>query len=136
VIGLDTNVLVRYLTQDDKVQSEAANHIFETQLTSTNPGYVTLITLIELTWVLKTAYIQPKEQVANVISGLLESKQLQIEKADVAYLALKRYLQANADYSDAVITILSKQAGCDTVLTFDNKAKSVGMTLIDLSGSH
>lgn len=136
MIGLDTNVLVRYLTQDDKVQSEVANHIFETQLTSTNPGYVTLITLIELTWVLKTAYIQPKEQVANVISGLLESKQLQIEKADVAYLALKRYLQANADYSDAVITILSKQAGCDTVLTFDNKAKSVGMTLIDLSGSH
>jgi predicted nucleic-acid-binding protein len=67
VIGLDTNVLFRYLTQDDKVQSEVANHIFETQLTSTNPSYVTLITLIELTWVLKTAYIQPKEQVANVI---------------------------------------------------------------------
>jgi predicted nucleic-acid-binding protein len=136
VIGLDTHVLVRYLTQDDKVQSEIANHIFETQLSSGNPGYVTLITLIELTWVLKTAYMQPKEKVVNVISGLLESKQLQIEKADVAYLALKSYMQANADYSDAVITILSRQAGCDRVLSFDKKAKSVGMTVIDLSDSH
>lgn len=136
MIGLHSNILIRDLTQDDKVQSEVANHIFETQLTTTNPGYVTLITLIELTWVLKTAYTQSKEQVANVISGLLETKQLQIEKADVAYLALKRYLQANEDYSDAVMTILSKQALCGKVLTFDNKAKSVGMTLIDLNGSH
>ena len=80
MIGLDTNRLVRYLTQDDKIQSEVANHIFETQLSSTNPGYVTLITLIELTWVLKVAYIQPKEQVANVNSSLLESNNYKCRK--------------------------------------------------------
>ena len=83
MIGLDTNGLVRYLTQDDKIQSEVANHIFETQLSSTNPGYVTLITLItliELTRVLKIAYIQLKEQVANVNSSLLESNNYKCRK--------------------------------------------------------
>jgi predicted nucleic-acid-binding protein len=131
MIGLDTNVIVRYITQDDELQAVKATKVIESQLTTRDPGFITLITLVEVTWVLESCYDQQKQTILDVIHGLLTTKQLIIEKADCAYLAMKRCLESpKADFSDALITIVSEQEGCTKVLTFDRKAKSIGMELI------
>lgn len=131
MIGLDTNVMVRYITQDDFKQALKASKIIETQLSPSNPGFITLITLIEVAWVLESCYDQSKQEILSVIHGLLTTKQLIVERADVAYLSMKRCLASpTADFSDALIVVLSEQEGCNQILTFDKKAQSVGMTLI------
>jgi predicted nucleic-acid-binding protein len=131
MIGLDTNVIVRYLTQDDDEQALKATRVIENQLSAKEPGFITLITLVEVTWVLESCYDQGKQDILNVLHGLLTTKQLIVEKADSAYLAMKRCLGSpKADFSDALIAVLSEQAGCTKILTFDRKALSIGMELI------
>ena len=130
MIGLDTNVLVRYLTQDDKKQSAKANALIENELTAQIPGYVALVTLVEVVWVLESCYDQPKESLLDVLHALLTTRQLVVEKADNVYMAMKRLSKGNADFSDALITILSEQEGCSRVVTFDKRAVNVGMELL------
>jgi len=130
LIGLDTNVLVRYLTQDDKKQSAKANALIENELTAQIPGYVALVTLVEVVWVLESCYDQPKESLLDVLHALLTTRQLVVEKADNVYMAMKRFSKGNADFSDALITILSEQEGCSRVVTFDKRAVNVGMELL------
>lgn len=130
MIGLDTNVLVRYLTQDDKKQSGKANALIENELTAQIPGYVTLVTLVEVVWVLESCYDQSKESILDVLHALLTTRQLVVEKADNVYMAMKRFSSGNADFSDVLITILSEQEGCSRVVTFDKRAVNVGMELL------
>jgi len=130
LIGLDTNVLVRYLTQDDKKQSAKANALIEGELTAQNSGYITTITLVEVVWVLESCYDQSKEGVLDVLHALLTTRQLVVEKADKVYMAMRRFANGNADFSDALITILSEQEGCSRVVTFDKRAVNVGMELL------
>jgi len=130
LIGLDTNVLVRYLTQDDKKQSAKVNALIENELTAQNPGFITAITLVEVVWVLESCYDQSKEGVLNVLHALLTTKQLVVEKADKVYMAMRRFANGNADFSDALITIFSEQEGCSRVVTFDKRAVNVGMELL------
>jgi len=131
MVGLDTNVIVRYITQDDDMQDLKATKVIENRLSARDPGFITLITLVEITWVLESCYDQNKQDILNVLHGLLTTKQLIVERADIAYLAIKRCLASpKADFSDAVITVLSEHEGCSQVLTFDKKAKSVGMELL------
>ncbi len=130
MIGLDTNVLVRYLTQDDKKQSAKVNALIENELTAQNPGFITAITLVEVVWVLESCYDQSKEGVLNVLHALLTTKQLVVEKADKVYMAMRRFANGNADFSDALITIFSEQEGCSRVVTFDKRAVNVGMELL------
>ena len=130
MIGLDTNVVIRYLTQDDQKQSAVANRIIEQELTEKNQGYITLISLIEITWVLESCYEQTKEDIINVLDLLLTIKQISIEKTDLVYLALKRFRTGTADFSDALITLVCEDAGCKRVVSFDKKAVTVGMEKI------
>lgn len=130
MIGIDTNVLVRYLTQDDKTQAAKANKLIDNELTSSEPGFITLISLVELVWVLESCYGQPKKKVIEVLHALLTTKQLLIEGADLAYLAVKRYAAGKADFSDTLIVIISESRGCGSVVTFDKKGKSVGMEIL------
>jgi len=130
MIGLDTNVLVRYLTQDDQEQANKANKLIEQQLSVHNPGYITLITLVEIVWVLESCYEQSKSEILNILHAVLTTKQLLIEQADIVYLALKRFANGRADFSDALIVMLSENNGCHEVFTFDKKAASVGMELL------
>ena len=130
MIGLDTNVLIRYLTQDDKKQATRANKLIDNELNSSNPGFITLISLVEIVWVLESCYSQTKKEVIEVLHSLLSTKQLVIEGADMAYLALKRYAVGNADYSDALITVISENQGCSSVVTFDKKGNSIGMKVL------
>lgn len=125
MIGLDTNVVVRYLTQDDRTQTKAANTLIESELNESNPGYITLITLIEITWVLESCYDQTREDLSRAIQSLLSVKQLLLERADMAYLALKRYNKGNTDFSDALIAVISEDAGCGKLVTLDEKAVNI-----------
>jgi predicted nucleic-acid-binding protein len=131
MIGLDTNVVIRYITQDDEAQALKATQVIENEISSKNPGFITLITLIEIAWVLESCYSQNKEDILNVLLGLLTTKQFLVERADLAYLALKRCQDSpKSDFSDALICVTAEQEGCSDVLTFDKKAKSVGMKVI------
>ena len=130
MIALDTNVIVRYITQDDSKQAAKANKLIEKSLSVRKPGYITLVTLVEIVWVLDSCYEQPKRSILNVIYALLTTRQLVVERADSVYIAMKRYGSGKADFSDAVISVIAESDGCDSIVTFDKKADSVGMVLL------
>lgn len=131
MIGLDTNVVVRFLTQDDAAQAARVNDLFERQLSAHSPGYITLIVLVEVVWVLEACYQQTRSDIESLIHDLLITKQLVIEASDWVYLALKRFASGRADFSDALIAVVAENQGCSSVVTFDKKATSVGMRLLD-----
>ena len=130
MIALDTNVIVRYITQDDSKQAAKANKLIEKKLTARKPGYITLVTLVEIVWVLDSCYQQPKASILNVIYALLTTRQIVVERADSVYIAIQRYRSGKADFSDAVISVVAEKDGCDSIVTFDKNAVSVGMVLL------
>ena len=130
MIGLDTNVLVRYLMQDDPRQSLRATRLIES-LSAEDPGFVPVVALMELVWVLSGSYGLHRAQVATVLDGLLRSKELVVDRADLVTQALSRYATTGADFADAVIERIAAAAGCPATMTFDTGAvKAAGMTLV------
>lgn len=128
--GLDTNVLVRYVMQDDPRQSALATQLVES-LSAEEPGFVPVVTLVELVWVLSGSYALDRAQVARVLEALLRSKELLIDRADLVAQALKRFSASGADFADALIERIAFAAGCTTTMTFDaGAAKSAGMKLV------
>lgn len=128
MIGLDTNVLVRYLTQDDPEQSERANRLIETYCTRKTPGRVAMIVLCELVWVLRGAYHYDKPLVVEVLDQILATADLEVENEEVAGQALSAYRDGPADFSDYVITYANCAAGCEVTYSFDRKlAKQDGV---------
>lgn len=128
--GLDTNVLVRYVLQDDARQSPRASRLIES-LSADAPGFVPVVTLVELTWVLGAGYKLPRAQLAAVLETLLRSKELVIDRADLVMQALARFSSGSADFADALIERTAAVAGCTTTMTFDQgAAKAAGMTLV------
>ena len=128
--GLDTNVLVRYVMQDDPRQSLRATRLIES-LSAEDPGFVPVVVLVELVWVLSGSYDLDRTQVATVLATLLRSKELVVDRAELVTQALKRYSTEGADFADALIERLSAAAGCATTVTFDAGAvKSAAMTLV------
>lgn len=130
MIGLDTNVLVRYLAQDDPEQAAAANEVID-RLSESSPGYISIVVVVETSWVLSRAYKSDRDAVAAVIQGLLEAQEVRVERVDVVRRALRR-MADGADFADAVITELGSDAGCEYTITFDRRAaKSAGMRLLN-----
>lgn len=130
MIGLDTNVLVRYIMQDDAKQSAKATKLIES-LDSDRPGYITLVSIIELYWVLTSCYDLTGEQVAQALEGILRTKQLLVERADQVMRALRVFGGGKADFADCLIERSASGAGCTQTMTFDTGAsKHAGMTLV------
>lgn len=130
MIALDTNVLVRFLTQDDPSQAVAANAVFA-QLTEAEPGFLCREVVVELVWVLERAYGLPREDIAAALDGLLASRELVVEAAERTGLAVTRYRQGGAGFSDHMIALAARDAGCSATLSFDRKAVSqAGMSLV------
>jgi predicted nucleic-acid-binding protein len=125
LIGLDTNVVIRYLVQDDKKQSAAATRFIEKSLTTDVPGYINHITLCEIVWVLQRCYGVTKQQLRDIIEGLLTTKQLIVENVEVAWKALRAYDANSADFCDALIGQANIHSGCEHTVTFDKKAASL-----------
>jgi predicted nucleic-acid-binding protein len=131
VIGLDTNVVVRYLTQDDPKQSAAASRLMEKALSAAEPGYISIIVLVEIVWVLVSCYSMNRSQIAAIIEKLLTTEQLRVESAELVWRAMRRYAESKADFSDALIAECSQAAGCQKSVTFDRAAASItGMELL------
>ncbi|MEY4589629.1 MAG: hypothetical protein RL497_1705 [Pseudomonadota bacterium] len=130
MIGLDTNVLVRYIAQDDPKQSAQASDIIGA-LSTTNPGYITLIGLVELVWVMKSCYGASKPEMVAILDKILRTQELTIENAATALQALQLFSTTQADFSDCLIERSSAVAGCSQTFTFDkNAALLTGMRLI------
>jgi len=122
VIGLDTNVIVRYLAQDDVRQAGIATRLIEGSLSAEARGFVSIVTLAEIVWVMSSNYHAARAAVADIVEGLLTAPQLAIEKADVIWRALRAFRESKADFSDAVIVELGRDAGCTKTVTFDRHA--------------
>ncbi|VAX05981.1 hypothetical protein MNBD_GAMMA26-652 [hydrothermal vent metagenome] len=122
MIGLDSNVVIRYLVQDDKAQAGKANRLIEKVLTPERPGLINHITLAEIAWVLKRCYGVTKPELVNILEGLLTTKQLLVENIEVAWKALRAFEAGNGDFSDALIAYLNQQLGCEDTVTFDKRA--------------
>ena len=130
MIGLDTNVLVRYIMQDDPKQALKATKLVES-LTATEPGFVTLVTMVELFWVLSSAFELSRGQIVEAFDGMIRAKQLVVEQRDQVVRALRAYGSSSADFADCLIERTATAAGCDKVMTFDvGASKQAGMTLI------
>lgn len=130
MIGLDTNVLVRYIMQDDPGQSPKATQIVES-LEGAGSGYVTLVSVVELVWVLSVSFELSRAQVAQALDAIIRTKQFKIENADQVIRALRVFKIGKSDFADCLIERSANSAGCDKTLTFDvNASKHAGMELI------
>ena len=122
MIGLDTNVLVRYLAQDDSVQSAKATELIERRLTSQNPGFVSLIAMAELVWVLERAYELPDVEIAAAVERLLQAEVLTVEAEQDVFTAMIALRDGVGSFADALIALRGARAGCSHTVTFDRKA--------------
>jgi len=130
MIGLDTNVLVRFIMQDDVGQSSLAAAVVES-LTPEIPGFVTLVSVIELGWVLDSCYSLERSQIAVALEALIRSKEIVVERAEIVWRAVRQFRDSTADLADCLIAYSAYSAGCIRTLTFDRAAvKGCGMTLI------
>jgi predicted nucleic-acid-binding protein len=117
--GLDTNILVRYLTQDDPSQARKANAVIERALAGGERIHIDTIVLCELVWVLRSAYGYDRATVASTLSKLVEAGELSIDDRDRLREAGRRYAAGTGDFADHVLALRGQFAGCDTTLTFD-----------------
>ena len=130
MIGLDTNVVIRYIMQDDPKQSQKATRLIEA-LSTEVPGYVPLVAVVEIAWVLTSCYDLKRDQVAEAMDGILRTKEFIIDRAEQVAQALRVYKTGSADFADCLIERGATNAGCERTMTFDaSAAKSAGMTLI------
>ncbi len=120
--GLDTNVLVRYLVQDDPKQAAQASKFIEVNCTDDSPCFIGQIVLCELAWVLESNYNQDRLQIASIIEQLLQVGQLEVMEPEVVWRALSDYKNSNADFPDHLLARVNESQGCDTTVTFDKKA--------------
>jgi len=131
VIGLDTNVVVRYLVQDEPDQSATASTLIEA-LTEQDPGFLSLVTVVELYWVLRRAYKISTTRCAELVEGLLDARELRVGQDSIVRAALTAS-RGGLDFADAVIAELGRVAGCEHTVTFDQRAaqsKEMGLLVL------
>ncbi len=122
MIGLDTNILVRHLTQDDPVQSPKATEIIERRLTRNNPGFVSVVAMVETVWVLDSGYRFAGHEIAEAVERTLQVDYLIVEDEQEVFTAMVTLKEGRGSFADALIAALGARAGCVRTLTFDHKA--------------
>lgn len=131
MIGLDTNVLVRYLAQDDPAQSVIATRLIEESLSVEKPGFFSLIVLAELCWVMQSCYDCDSNDVADTLDKLLRSRQLKVENPEIAWQALRTFRAGRSDFADCLISRIGQACECEQTVTFDKSAaRTAGMSLL------
>lgn len=130
MIAVDTNVIVRYIMQDDPIQAKLATALFES-FTVDEPGFITIVSVVELVWVLDSCYALTREEIARALEVIIKSKQLVLDRAAEVLRALRMYTAMDADFADFLIERIANSIGCEKVYTFDKvAAKRAGMTLV------
>jgi len=122
MIGLDTNILVRYLPQDDPVQSPEATELIEQRLSEENPGFVSIVVMVETVWVLDRAYGLADHAIAAAIERALRADVLVVESEQEVFAAMIALKEGHGSFADALIGAVGARAGCSHTMTFDRKA--------------
>jgi predicted nucleic-acid-binding protein len=122
MIGLDTNILVRYLTQDDPIQSPKTREVFERRLTEENPGFVSIVAMVEIVWVLERSYGLTTDEIVGAVERVLQTEVLIVENEQEVFTAMIALKEGQGSFADAVIAALGARMGCSRTLTFDQKA--------------
>ena len=127
MIALDTNVLLRYVIDDDPVQSAGAARLIDDELTAVSPGFVSLIVICEMIWAMMQTYCLPRANVARTLEGLLNMARLEIEAREI----VRQAVLLSGDIADAIIHLTGRENGCSHTLTFDKKfARMDGVELL------
>jgi predicted nucleic-acid-binding protein len=126
MIGVDTNILVRYLTQDDAVQARAADALIAESLENGLLLHIDDIVLCELVWVLRGAYRFDKATIVSALSKILDTALFSFEDRELLKRALDRYQDGAGDFADYAIGARNARAGCDVTATFDRALRGDG----------
>jgi predicted nucleic-acid-binding protein len=127
MIGLDTNVLLRYLLQDDEVQGQKASRAISQAVARRESLFISVVALCEAVWVLESAYKQRKAEIVSVLDGLLETSGFEIEDRDLVRAAVDDYRSHKADFADCWIGRTGEAQQCRYTLTFERSLKTLEM---------
>jgi predicted nucleic-acid-binding protein len=122
MVGLDTNVILRYLLQDDPKQTTLANHIVDQVLRDRNPGFISLVTVLEMVWVLRSLLKQTPTEIATHLEHLLAADSFEVQNGQQVFEAAFALKRGTGEFEDALIGALNAWAGCQHTLTFDKRA--------------
>lgn len=122
MIGLDTNVIARYVVRDDPRQTAAATRLIESACTPESPGFVSMIAIVELVWVLARGYRYRRAQIAGVLRKMLSADDLRVERSELAWQALNLYERGEADFADYLIGLCGHHEKVETTFTFDRRS--------------
>jgi predicted nucleic-acid-binding protein len=122
MLALDTNVLVRLLTNDDVQAAAKVQHTLDTEFAQGKDCFVPQIVMCELVWVLRRLYGYELAQCQTALKALLSFPNFKIEDASVAHAAFKAWKKHGGDYADHLLGARALALGCEAVLTLDKKA--------------
>ncbi|MCM2289291.1 MAG: type II toxin-antitoxin system VapC family toxin [Sulfuritalea sp.] len=122
MLGIDTNVLVRFLVRDEDIQFEKARRLIKREVAAGRRVFVSLLVLLETEWVLRSRYAEPKHRIIDAISGLLDSTDVQFEDEPAVEQAIFAWKDNAADFADCLIGARNGRSGCRATATFDMKA--------------
>jgi predicted nucleic-acid-binding protein len=122
MLGVDTNVLVRYLTRDDQPQYEKARRMIDREVTKGEPLLVSLLVLLETEWVLRSRYEMAKADIVTAFSALLDTADLTFEDEPSVETAVYSWKDSAADFADCLIEARNRRLGCRATATFDVRA--------------
>jgi predicted nucleic-acid-binding protein len=125
MLGLDTNVLIRYLVQDDRRQYEKAKRLIQREAGKGEPVLISLLVLLEIEWVLRSRYGLSKPEILAAFSALLDTADLAFEDETSVEYALYSWKDSAADFADCLIEARNRRLGCRATATFDGKALKV-----------
>ncbi|MBI4768198.1 MAG: type II toxin-antitoxin system VapC family toxin [Deltaproteobacteria bacterium] len=127
MIGLDTNVLIRYIVRDDQPQAAAATKLIESRCTSDDPGLINRIVLCELVWVLGRGYEYDRKMIARVVRRILTVQEFRVDGAESAWRAISLFEQGKADFADYLIGLSNHDDKAEVTYTFDRTAAESGL---------
>ena len=122
MLGIDTNVLVRFLLRDDEAQFQKANKLIQWEVTAGRGVLVSQLVLLETEWVLRSRYGFSKIQLLEVIASLLDTRDIQLEDEQSVEEAIYQWKEASADFADCLIAARYRRLGCSATATFDASA--------------
>ena len=125
MIGIDSNVLVRYLTNDEPEMADRAERLLEQECAPDRLGFINVVVLCEVAWVLRAHYRFAGEQIAAAIDALLRAPRLAIQHDDLVERALVDYRRGKADFAAVLIGLLNRRSGCEVTATFDREAAAL-----------
>ncbi len=127
MIGLDTNVLVRHIVQDNPAEGRAASTLIAARCSADEPGVVSLMVLCELVWVLDRGYGYTRAAIAAVLRQMLSVEDLLVDRSELAWQALHLYQNGKTDFADYLIGLSHRDHGAEVTCTFDRRTSGCGL---------